>query len=385
MAKAEYHLAGRMLEGDWYNARSYRYATSRGGRVWRFFWYMVVPPEGHRIVPTPAGYILLLVMLGFGTAAYSTSHNILFMALSLIVSSFILSGVLSMMNFKGTLWRMTLPPVFRVGEEAMMEIEVYNTKRILPTYSLSFKVQAETAKHQSKVHLEERLDPGERRLLNWRFHPVQRGREKLQISGLESQFPFGFLRKTVGGGIKREVLVLPRQIEYEFAPHTGRNMPRQGQAIHHYGVGSELINIRRYRQGDAQRQVHWKASARLRHLMVRQTAEESRESFVLFLEVSASQWRENAQFERLCCFASSLAEDLFRQGRLSAYAINGEPVRLVKRLHDLHALLERLALLKPVSDYRCTTEVKGVNVLTFRPGTQQQVNLFLADSQVGVA
>lgn len=385
MAKADHHLAERMLEGEWYNARSYRYASTRGGRVWRFFWYMIVPPEGHRIVPTPAGYILFLVLLGFMLAAYSTSHNILFMALSLILSCFILSGVLSMMNFRGTLWRMTQPPVFRVGEEAMMEIEVFNAKRLLPTYSLSFKVQAEVAGYQAKVHLDERLDPGEKRMLSWSFSPTQRGWEKLRISGLESQFPFGFLRKTVGGGIHREVLVFPRQIEYRFEPYTGRSLPKQGTTIYRHGFGSELMHIRRYQQGDSQRQVHWKASARQRRLMVRQTAEESRESFVLFIEVSTSQWREDEQFERLCSLASSLAEDLFRQGRLSAYAINGEPVRPVRRLSDLYALQERLALLKPVSDYRNTGEVKGTNVLTFRPGTQGRVNLFLANCQVGGA
>ena len=99
---------------DWSDPGFFSERLSRGRNLWRAIKQLLIPPKGHRIVPTPAGYALILVSLGLGTAAYNTASNILFMALSLLLSSLILSGILSWVNFKGTKWRMTTASSYRV-------------------------------------------------------------------------------------------------------------------------------------------------------------------------------------------------------------------------------------------------------------------------------
>ncbi|MBC2593425.1 DUF58 domain-containing protein [Ruficoccus amylovorans] len=379
--------------GDWADPGFFSSRLSRESGFWRLLWIMVLPPEGSRIIPTPAGYALILVALGLGTAAYNTASNILFMALSLLLSSLILSGFLSWLNFKGTRWRLNLPTQFRVGEKADLQIELRNTKALLPTYNICFNVRTRGPGKKERVFLDSRLNAGEQRRLGWIYRPQERGRDTIIVSGLESQFPFGFLRKIVGGGIKHPITVFPARIDYTFQPPVGHHARRRGEASRRPGGGAELINIRRYQQGDSQRLVHWKASARLRRLMIRQMAEENRDGYLVFVESPASLWSEEGKlhaqtaerFEKLCSFAGSLAEDLFRQGSLIAYAINDEPVSPVKRLHDLNAFLLKLSTLAPVEHYQPSPEITSYNLITFRPGVGASVHAYVGGNSVGTA
>jgi uncharacterized protein (DUF58 family) len=369
--------------GEWAAPDFFSRRLSRESRFWRLLWMMILPPEGSRIIPTPAGYALILVALGLGTAAYNTASNILFMALSLLLSSLILSGFLSWLNFKGMRWRLNLPSHFRVGEKADLQIELRNAKHMLPTYNICFHVRTERLRKKERVFLDARLNAGDSRRLGWIYRPQKRGVDTIIVSGLESQFPFGFLRKIVGGGIKRPVTVFPARIEYQFKPPSGHHADRRGEISRRPGAGAELINIRRYQQGDPQRLVHWKASARLRRLMIRQMAEENRDGYLVFVESPSSLWREDEQFEKLCSFAGSLAEDLFRQGSLIGYAINDEPVSPVRRLHDMQTFLRELATLRLVDHYKPSPEITGYNLITFRPGAGGSISAYVSGNPVG--
>lgn len=370
---------------DWIDAGRGRHGSGAPSALWRMIWLLVVPPEGHRIVPTAAGYVLILVSLGLGSAAYNASNNILFMALSLMLSTLILSGFLSWLNFQNLKWRLLLPPHFRVDEEASLQIEVQNGKSMLPTYSLWFNTRVVDTGETKRIFLKERLEASQTVPLTWSYRPVKRGRQSLSLSGLESQFPFGFLRKTIGGGVQHEVIVLPKRIPYEFKTLNGHRMTFRGETSAKRGASSEMVNIRNYQNGDGQRLVHWKATARSRSLMVKQMAEESRDGYTLFVETPQSIWNDEAQFETLCSFVASLAEDLFREGQLLGVAINAEPVKPVRRLHDLMNFLERLAELKPIEKYQPGDGAMGYNVITFRPGNLKKIDAYVGGNWTGTA
>src|SRR2546425_814819 len=101
-----------------------------------FLWSLVWPQRSHRIVPTPAGVVLIGLAMGIGTAAYNSSSNILFITLSLLLACLILSGVLSWLNLRGVSWRLQLSPPLRAGQEAVVALELRNAKAFLPTYGL---------------------------------------------------------------------------------------------------------------------------------------------------------------------------------------------------------------------------------------------------------
>ncbi len=382
--KARAAAQGSTISVEWADPGFFT-RQSRARNFFRVLKQLVVPPKGHKVIPTLVGWLLILLTLGIGSAAYNTSNNILFMTLSLLLSSFLLSGILSWMNFKGTRWRLVLEPHFRAEEVTPVRIELSNGKKLLPTYSLWFDMRAAMSGESKRLYLQERLDAMSSVRLDWMFEPKKRGIEQIDIAGLETQFPFGFLRKIIGGGISRQVVVWPKRIDYVFKPASSRHAYQQGSANFKPGSGAELVNLRHYQPGDAQRLVHWKASARLRRLMVRQMCEENQEAYLLFLETPESVWSEGGQFEKLCSFAAALAEDLYMNDRLWGAAINDEPVLPIKRLSDLHFFLEKLAQLHPVEDYRPLEETQAATTITFSPGAGDRVNAYVGGNKAGSA
>jgi len=330
------------VHSDWGDAGYFR-GRSRVTNLLRLVWQLFSPPRGHRIRITKPGLLLILVSFGIGTAAFNTSQNILYVALSLMLSTLLLSGLLSWMNFKGLSWRLASDSHFRVGRESAVRVEIRNAKRFLPSYSLRFDLESVPSGRRAALWMERRIDGGTTRIVEWWMRPQRRGVETVRMEGVVSQFPFGFLRKTILKSCSCDVIVWPERVEYEFAPAArGRALPAAGR-MRSKGGGTELLRIRDYRPGDALRQLHWKASARRGQLLVRENAEERDQSFALHIDSSADLWREDAVFERMCSFAASLAEDLFMRGRLAEVTIDGGTALPVRIMADLERVLDHLS------------------------------------------
>jgi uncharacterized protein (DUF58 family) len=361
-------------------------------------WSLVYPQRGQRILPTVPGVILIALSLGIGTAAYNSSSNILFITLSLLLACLILSGVLSWLNLREVQWRVQLAPPLRAGHDAVVVLEVRNRKRFLPTYGLWFELtaraiesdgahkvettwtattaemkaalaRADALETRGRLALTGRLDPGGDVRLEWVVKPERRGRFRVELASVGSLFPFGFLRKDVGTEVSAETVVWPAPIEYRRHATAITRRSLGGERVARAGAGGDLLALRRYTAGDSHRLIHWKASARTGTLLVRQFAAESSEGYSLWLRTDAEIWPRAEQFELLINFTATLAEDLFRAGRLQSVAIDaGAPVP-VRRVHDLELLLDRLAVMNPVAeaqtpeDYQVTRQ----NVMTFVP------------------
>jgi uncharacterized protein (DUF58 family) len=362
--------------GDWHGPGGR--SRGRWSFSWReLLWALVFPRTGQRILPTASGIILIALALGIGTAAYNTANNILFITLSLLLACLILSGVLSWFNFKAVAWRLPPPPSLRAGQEAMVTLELRNGKRFLPTYGLWFEVvtnpvepmpatpprdkpkdrpireilaNAEKARQRTRLFLRGRLDPGGSARVDWIFKPARRGRQKLELESVGSLFPFGFLKKHIGSGLRHEIVVWPAAVEYRRRSGAkGRPQPG-GERASRPGSGGDLLAVRRYETGDSHRLIHWKASARSGHLLVRQFAAESEETFALWLQTSAGVWRHPEQFELLVSLAATLAEDLFRTGKLTSVALDARPPQPIRRVRDFESFLDELAVVQPAPE-----------------------------------
>ena len=373
-------------------------ARDRAKRVFKWstlLWSMVFPPQRHRISPTIPGVFLFVVAMGIGTAAYNTASNILFITLALLLACLLLSGLLSWFNFMGICWRLRPQGPWRAGHETLVQVDVRNTKSWLPTYGLWFELatqpvrppppddgeldgkkirqimaEAEKAVTRGRLFLRERLEAGGETTVDWVVKPAERGLAAVELGAVGSLFPFGFLRKNIGTGLKSRVLVWPAQVEYRaqsaLAAQTGSGGSRTARA----GAGEDLLALRKYAQGDSHRLIHWKASARLGQLMVRQFAAESHDGYVLWVDAPAEVWGRPEQFELLCSLAGTMAEDLFTAGRLKGLCVNDGPLRDVRRVRDVEAFLDELALLEPsprASAPPFPAAGAGRNVITFAP------------------
>ena len=349
-------------------------------RWWRHFswhgliWGLLLPERRQRILPTLPGLALLVLILAIGLGAYNTGNNILFITLALLLASLVLSGVLAWFNLAGTEWRLRPEAPFRVGQEAVVAVELRNRKRVLPTYALWFDLEAKLSCAETRLQLARRLDVGGTARLEWAFRPARRGAEPIELAGVGSLFPFGFLRKTLGTKVRREVKVWPARVVCHFAGAAAARFQLESEEVARPGWGSDLLGLRRYQSGDSHRRIHWKASARLRQLMVRQNATEGAQTFALWLDAAAAVWTRPEQFELLCSFAGSLAEDLFRFGRLDSVTVAGEPPLQVRRIRDVETWLDRLALLQPVpaEQRRSAPRLRGA-LLTFEPDGERGI------------
>ncbi|MEY4940173.1 MAG: hypothetical protein RIQ93_1908 [Verrucomicrobiota bacterium] len=386
-----------MTDRAWYAPGSR--SAPRQPFTWNaLLWSLIYPQRGHRILPTIPGVMLIGLSMGIGTAAYNSSSNILFITLSLLLACLILSGVLSWLNLRGVTWRLRSAPPLRAGHDTVVTLELRNAKKFLPTYGLWFEFSAKsvepsafqraestiTARHldvravfakadeaeiRTRLPLRGRLDPSTETRIEWVFKPEKRGALRVGLTSVGSLFPFGFLRKDIGADLITETVVWPAPIEYRRHSIAGARRTAGGERVPRAGTGGDLLALRRYAMGDSHRLIHWKASARTRQLLVRQFAAETAEGYSLWLRTDAGVWTRPEQFEILVRLVATLAEDLFRAGRLSDVAINAEAPRPVRRVLDLELFLDQLAVVRPIEDATGHGELRMAkqNVLTFVP------------------
>ena len=333
---------------------------------------------------TLSGWCLIFVSLGLGASAYNTANNILFLALSLLLSSLILSGILSLINFRKLSLDLRAPNNLRVSQIDAAEIDLINEKKIFPSMGLCFLLRFEGTDKEETIYLQTTLNPSESCKVKWTLQPKKRGQFKLRLLGIQSQFPFGFLQKTIGSDLNTTVVIWPARVAYTFPVSNGGHRMKTGATQKQPGQGSDLLNIRPYEYGDAPRFVDWKATARSKRLMIRQLAREGESGYHLYVDSDAARWSDE-NLEQLCSLVCSLAEDLFHCGRLESVRINDSAQLLVKTLQDLHTFFDQLSLLEPQEKQSNPVLSRQSNWLTFGPLGQTGVAIYLEGNYAGQA
>jgi uncharacterized protein (DUF58 family) len=382
-------MAGKNERSGWHGAR-------RSGRRLSFralWWMMVFPHKSQKTGMTASGLLLVALSLAVGMAAYNSASNILFLTLSLLLGCLILSGILSWINFVGLRWKLDLRPPLRVGLEHVLALQVRNEKRFLPTYAVWFDLELESLARRCELPLGGRLDPRGETRLECSVTPERRGLDRVRLKAVGSFFPFGFLKKVFSVSLEESVIVWPATISYRHFPSSALQRSRSGESMRRAGQSGDLLALRRYQMDDSHRQIHWKATARLRQLMVRQTTAEAGESYTLWVDLSPELWPRPEQFELLCSFAASLANDLFSAGKLMAAGLGRQPLLPIRRLADLEAFFDALALARtgdaasPAAGVSTATPAPAAflpprssrrrNLLTFAPDGQRGVTAFI--------
>jgi uncharacterized protein (DUF58 family) len=176
---------------------------------------------------------------------------------------------------------------------------------------------------------------------------------------LESSDPLGFFRFRRQGADGEIALVLPR-----FASFAARPQARELEAsvsAPRSGSGMELFGVREYRAGDPLRRIHWRSSARMGELVVREYEPPGVQTVGIFCDASPSTPEVADQIARL---AASEAWDCIRGGgRVVLWGPGLEP-SLPSEARSFWALLEWLgrypqATSEP-ADLPSVTDVVGV-------------------------
>lgn len=294
---------------------------------------------------TPYGVRFLLITLAVGFAAINTGNNLLYLILAMLLSLIILSGLLSEQCLRRL--EVTQQPVtpLYTGQPGSVQVVVVNRKRWMPTFCLM----------AGELYLWQLL-PGctERRLSSRTFS--RRGRHQLAGLPLATAFPFGlFVKTTVRGHGATDVLIYPRirplrelGLEGAIRASATHEQPRRGQGI-------SLHNLRDYHPGDEARAIHWKTSARLGQLIVKEHEDEAgrRLTLVLSNRLAASPPLLEA-FEQAVEVTASLATAALRAGcEVEVRTLDGH-VSAGMGEAQLHRILRFLALVEPAASHHPT-------------------------------
>ena len=82
--------------------------------------------------------------------------------------------------------------------------------------------------------------------------------------------------------------------------------------------------VREYANGDAQRHIHWKSTAKTGELMVRQFEETRRSTISLVLDLDAASYANEEEFEMAVSVIGSLGVRALRDGRDVRAVVSGE-------------------------------------------------------------
>lgn len=144
-------------------------------------------------------------------------------------------------------------------------------------------------------------------------------------------------------------------VSYEFFVHP-RTVPLQGRLtgfIHDLEghvtpqlAASDMSfqSLREYAPGDDRRQVHWKTTAHLGQLMVRQYEQTLQSRVALAIDLSTNSYLGEEDFEEAISIAASIAQQAIREQNPFALLTNSEilPAVSVPRMLDEMARLDRL-------------------------------------------
>ncbi len=314
---------------------------------------MRVTREGRR-------FILASVLIA--AAALNTGNNLIYLILALMLSLVVLSIVILKSNLSGlSIDAAASAPVF-AGEEASFSLTVRNRKRFLPSYSVNILSEGMT----SRVYFPLVSAQGGQ-AENVKILFARRGLYGRRSFTAQSGFPFILLAGRKEMEVGGEVLVYPALRDVEDVVPDGWG-GEQGDAVRTAGAGEEIYSIREFRHGDDLRRIHWKASAKVSDLMVKEYAEHRlRRTTIIFDNMGKGGRRANEEgdevFEKAVSLAASLARYFIYRGNLVRIVSARKVIPFGSGDEQLFKVLDILAVVSEEDRWESPLPVEGEGLI----------------------
>ncbi|NJD55655.1 MAG: DUF58 domain-containing protein [Nitrospirae bacterium] len=285
---------------------------------------------------TREGKRFFLATALIAVAAVNTGNNLIYLILSLMLSFTTLSYVILRVNLSSLLLEVSFGgPVF-AGEPARAELIIRNRKGI-PAYSLN--IQAEDA--VEKLYCTYVPPAGVvREEMNLIFR--KRGLYGYRDFSVLSGFPFILFQKTIAVAVSGNVLVYPRIIDVDELVRDLVARENEGEKAVR-SRGDDAYALREYQYGDDRRNIHWKASARLSTLIVKEYAEYLSRRVTILIDNRMPP--DEQAFEKAVAVAASLTSQYIGSGYLVRLLSCRKVVPFGSGEGHLYGILDILALL----------------------------------------
>lgn len=267
---------------------------------------------------TREGKLFVAVTFGVGLAAVNTGNNLLYLVLGLMLSLLLVSGTLSDV----ALWRVRvdriLPRRAQVGRPLVVSLRLRNHKPV-PAYAVELEDLVESEDQADRRCFFLKVAAQGEQTATYRRLPTRRGRLRFERVVLRTRYPFGLIEKGWPRRVTDELIVYPA-VEPSDARRILGGARGLGAPDRRRGRGGEVEGLRDHREGDEARAIHWRRSAALDRLVVREHTAETRARLSILLDDArpklegddALAW--DAGFEAAIVEAASLASAALELG-----------------------------------------------------------------------
>ncbi len=315
--------------------------------AWRRFLRRFRPPR--KLKFTREGKYFLGITLGVGFAAINTGNNLLYLLLGMLLSLIVLSGVMSELSLRDLNVVRRLPTRAQVGRAHLVEIEVFNRKKRIPSYAIEVE-DLRAGQPADKRCFFLKISPNSAQVAAYRRSPQRRGRDRHVGFRIATRFPFGLFEKSREVACEGELIIYPAVDAIRLqADEAGRRFG--GAGLSGRGSGDEVFGLRPMREGDDPRDIYWRKSTLQDQLVLRERARETRPDVEIMLEVrrpatAGDDW--GPQFERrIRDVASRAVAHLKRGDGVMIATTTGDRVRADRNV-GADRLLRFLALVDAV-------------------------------------
>lgn len=301
-----------------------------------------------RLRITREGKFFIAISLGIGFAAINTGNNLLYLLLGMLLALIIVSGILSELCLRDLSVTRKLPHRAQVGRSHLVEIEVFNHKGKFPSYAIEVEDQRSDQPADKRCFFL-KISPQSTQVAAYRRTPQKRGRDQYVGFRVATRFPFGLFEKSREVAEKGELIIYPA-IDNVTVDGSGARSGETSRSGLTRGHGDETLGLRPMRDGDDPRSIHWKKSATVGALVVREKAMSTQPEVTLALddfrvEGAPSTWED--QFESNIREVASLSVAHLRRGNsVEVRTASGGAAR-ARGSVSADAILRFLALLEP--------------------------------------
>ncbi|WP_437937147.1 DUF58 domain-containing protein [Sorangium sp. So ce341] len=326
---------------------------SRGAQAapWTKVLLALRPPR--KLKFTREGKYYLGITLGVGFAAINTGNNLLYLLLGMLLSLIVVSGVMSDLSLRHLTVTRRLPARAQVGRAHLVEIEVYNHKKRVPSYAIEVE-DLRAGQPADKRCFFLKISPSSAQVAAYRRTPAKRGRDRHTGFRIATRFPFGLFEKSREVEAEGDLIIYPA-VDPVRLPVEDAGRREGGASLSGRGGGDETFGLRPMREGDDPRDIYWKKSTMRDQLVLRERTRETRPDVRIVVDTvrPAGEGDGFAQtFERRIREAASRAVAHIKRGDAVVVATTlGERVRGDRNIGS-DAILRFLALLEAVDEGR---------------------------------
>jgi uncharacterized protein (DUF58 family) len=306
------------------------------------------PPR--RLKFTREGKFFVGITLGVGFAAINTANNLLYLLLGMLLALIVVSGVMSELSLRDLTVVRRLPLRAQVGRAHLVEIEVYNHKLRVPSYAIEVE-DLRAGQPADKRCFFLKISPKSAQVAAYRRTPVRRGRDVHIGFRIATRFPFGLFEKSREVPAEGELVIYPA-VDPVHLPPPAAGRSQGGDHIVGRGHGEEFLGLKLMRPGEDPRDVHWRKTAAVGQMVMRERAKETRPDVTLSLDVirpsdAAEEW--DAGFDRRIRDVASRAVAHLKRGDRVTIVTTGGAVAHSDRTMGADPLLRYLALVEAVT------------------------------------